>query len=252
MQHLLRLHQLARGLHDRVSRAVRSAQEAVGLCDIGIDERARRQRLKALAVSLEQDAAGIEELHREVFLVACQARERVPSMPALDFLHATLARARSVPEQLRQVADRSWLTVGEQARGPQRRNALAVLLVDDDLVNRRILARQLAALGCRVDEAGNGREALVQLGQRPYQVVFMDLEMPGMDGIEATIEIRRRQPAQPPAIIGLTSHVRRFTRKRCIDAGMDDYLPKPATSAQLGESLARYRNIARQGDPDAN
>ena len=115
---------------------------------------------------------------------------------------------------------------------------LSVLVVDDNEVNLTIAVRMLESLGCRVRSARDGREALdiVQAGQ--FDVVFMDCAMPTMDGYEATAAIRRLQneTAVVP-IIAMTANTMPSERARCLEAGMDDYLPKPVELRLLRRKL---------------
>jgi len=116
-----------------------------------------------------------------------------------------------------------------------------VLIVEDNAVNQVIAARLLEKLGCRVDVAANGREAVEMVGLLPYDAIFMDCQMPEMDGFEATQEIRRQEGSvvhRP--IIAMTANAMQGDRERCLDAGMDDYVSKPIRKADLTEALERH------------
>ena len=116
-----------------------------------------------------------------------------------------------------------------------------MLLVEDNIVNQKVAAALLGKLGCRVDVAANGREALDMAALLPYDLIFMDCQMPEMDGYQATGEIRRREgPARHTPIIALTAGAMAEDRERCLRAGMDDYLSKPFRAAQLREMLAQH------------
>ncbi len=105
---------------------------------------------------------------------------------------------------------------------------LRILVAEDNALNQRLLLRLLARMGYRADVAGNGLEAVDALERQPYDLIFMDMQMPEMDGLEATSQIRRRlgQDGQP-RIIALTANATPEDRDRCLGAGMNDYLPKP-------------------------
>jgi len=119
---------------------------------------------------------------------------------------------------------------------------LHVLLAEDNRVNQKIATRLLEKRGHHVVLAVNGEEAIAALAQRSYDLVFMDVHMPGMDGIEATIAIREREKLtglhQP--VIALTALAMIGDRERCLAAGMDGYLSKPIDLQKLDEILAVY------------
>ncbi|HJV84130.1 MAG TPA: response regulator [Noviherbaspirillum sp.] len=121
---------------------------------------------------------------------------------------------------------------------------LKVLLVEDGELNRQLMHILLAKLECNVTDANNGEQALAAVEQEKYDLVLMDCMLPGMDGFEVTRRLRAREstyalPRQP--IVAVTANAIHEDRERCIAAGMDDYLAKPFTSAQLGEMLNRWR-----------
>jgi two-component system, sensor histidine kinase and response regulator len=121
---------------------------------------------------------------------------------------------------------------------PQWRKAVRVLLVDDNLVNRTIGAKQLSALGYAVEVADSARQGLAIVAKGSCDLVLMDCEMPEMDGYEAVDEIRRREGGtRHTVVIALTAHATVEDRSRCLDAGMDDYLSKPVKLQALGEML---------------
>ena len=115
---------------------------------------------------------------------------------------------------------------------------LHVLLAEDNAVNQRVVVRILERLGCRVDLACNGHEAVVATRTRRYDLVLMDQHMPEMDGIEATREIRQQEGTRTP-IVALTASILQEDRERCFAAGMDDFLAKPIGSDDLRALLDR-------------
>jgi len=116
-----------------------------------------------------------------------------------------------------------------------------LLVVEDNAVNQRVIEAMLAKRGFSVECAGNGREALSMLARREYALVFMDCQMPELDGYDATAAIRARENGSSrQAIVAMTAHAMKGDRERCIAAGMDDYLSKPLRPNQLDEVLERW------------
>ena len=125
---------------------------------------------------------------------------------------------------------------------------LRVLLAEDNPVNQELALAMLSQLGCTVDVAGNGREAIEALKAARYDAVLMDCQMPEMDGFEATARIRAgeagRDRSRTP-IIAVTANAMQGDRERCMAAGMDDYVPKPLSKRDLGTVLVRcMREVA--------
>lgn len=121
---------------------------------------------------------------------------------------------------------------------PLWRKCVRVLLVDDNLVNRTVGAKQLATLGFTAEVADSATRALQVLSVKQFDVVLMDCGMPEMDGYQAVAEIRRREgSARHTPVIALTAHAMEDDRVRCLNAGMDDYLSKPVKLNALAEKL---------------
>jgi CheY-like chemotaxis protein len=117
---------------------------------------------------------------------------------------------------------------------------LRVLLAEDNPVNQKVAKRLLERMGCRVDVAGNGREVLAMLHRFSYDVVFMDVHMPEMDGLEAAQTIRKRETnGSRLPIVAMTASAMAEDQERCIAAGMDDFLSKPVHLEQLRHAVAR-------------
>ena len=118
---------------------------------------------------------------------------------------------------------------------------LRVLVAEDNKVNQRLAKRMFEKLGCRVDIAVDGREAVAAATRLSYDVVFMDCSMPEMDGFQATIELRRRETGgRRVPIIALTANALAEDRARCLAAGMDDYLSKPVRIEEIQKALTRW------------
>ncbi len=125
---------------------------------------------------------------------------------------------------------------------------LRVLLAEDNPVNAKLAARLLEKLGCVVELAANGKEVLAALERIDYEILFMDCQMPEMDGFEATRAIRQREQQQAAAdaalrripIVALTANAMPGDRERCLEAGMDDYLTKPLDPRDLRRVLETW------------
>jgi len=116
-----------------------------------------------------------------------------------------------------------------------------ILVVEDNIVNQRMAVRLLEKIGCVVDVAVNGLEAVERVGRSTYDLVFMDCQMPEMDGYEATAEIRRHENGSKHIpIIAMTAHAMQGDREKCIRAGMDDYIPKPIKRENMTEIIQKW------------
>ncbi len=147
-----------------------------------------------------------------------------------------LRSGRSAVEAVRPVATAEPRAAGSTCR---------VLLVEDNRVNQLVAKGLLEKNDTTVDIAGNGCEALAALDRHQYDVVFMDLQMPEMDGYETTAEIRRREGAERHIpIVAMTAHAMPEDRARCFAVGMDDYLTKPVALDDLRVVLTRWRAVA--------
>ena len=124
--------------------------------------------------------------------------------------------------------------------------SLRLLLAEDNVVNQKVATHMLAALGIRPDVAANGLEVLEAVRRQTYDVILMDVQMPEMDGLEATRRVVAGQPdpAKRPWIIALTANAVQGDRELCLAAGMDDYISKPIKKEQLAGALGRVRQAA--------
>jgi CheY-like chemotaxis protein/HPt (histidine-containing phosphotransfer) domain-containing protein len=131
-----------------------------------------------------------------------------------------------------------------------RRLPLRVLLADDNPINQKVGLSVLHKLGYRADVANNGVEVLKALEQKPYDILFLDIQMPEMDGLEAARRLCKRWPPDKrPRIIAMTGNALMGDREKCLDAGMDDYISKPVRISELQAALERWGPKAnRQSD----
>lgn len=141
----------------------------------------------------------------------------------------------------------------EQKERPlAERMPLRFLLAEDNMINQKVAIRLLEQLGYRADIANNGQEAVDALSRSPYDIIFMDVQMPVLDGLAATGKIRQMEGnlgaarARPSVIIALTANAVLGDRKKCLAAGMDDYLPKPVRPESLRKMIETWGDeIAR-------
>ncbi len=143
--------------------------------------------------------------------------------------------------------------------GLAARLPLRVLLCDDNAINQKVAARLLQQMGYQPDIAANGRQALEKLDAQRYDLVFMDVMMPEMDGLEATREIRIRQQSdasrpnyQPPlVVVAMTASAMQGDRDKCIAAGMDDYVAKPVRPEEMRNVIERWGSAVAAGKESA-
>jgi protein-histidine pros-kinase len=115
-------------------------------------------------------------------------------------------------------------------------------VTDDNLINQKVAIRLLQQLGYAPDIASNGREALQALDNLSYDLVFMDVQMPSMDGLEATRQLReteRRTGRKPVLVVAMTANAMNGDRDKCLAAGMNDYLAKPVRPEALQAAIER-------------
>jgi signal transduction histidine kinase/ligand-binding sensor domain-containing protein/DNA-binding response OmpR family regulator len=137
------------------------------------------------------------------------------------------------------IADMKSALTGRSVGWPIR-----VLVAEDNVVNQKVAVRMLERLGLRADVAANGRETVRMFELLPYDLIFMDCQMPEMDGYEAAQEIRRREgPGRHVAIIAMTADAMAGCREQCLEAGMDDFVAKPVAMEALFEALQRWAPV---------
>jgi len=192
---------------------------------------------------------------RDVDLLALSSGERHPHDRTIDPLGFVAWLQKPIRQSTLRNCLRSYQQGATAALPAWRPQPLAppmfgghVLLVEDNPVNREVALGLLQLLGCHVDSAENGRQALEVFATGTYDLIFMDCQMPIMDGFTATAHIRERerqtQAARIP-IIALTANAMASDRDQCLAAGMDDYLSKPFSQDQMREMLSRW--LSRTG-----
>ncbi|MFV0387213.1 MAG: response regulator [Pyrinomonadaceae bacterium] len=129
------------------------------------------------------------------------------------------------------------------------KTSINILVAEDNLLNQKVISNQIANLGYSVDIVSNGEEALEILKFKDYSLILMDCEMPVMDGLQATMEIRKRTKGNDLPIIAITAHALEGDREKCLSAGMDDYITKPTKQAELGNLIHRWLMRFKTSEP---
>jgi CheY-like chemotaxis protein/HPt (histidine-containing phosphotransfer) domain-containing protein len=201
----------------------------------------------ALAQAIRQ-----HEETRELPLILLTSVGRLPQARAAAEFNAQLAKPIKASQlynallgvlarQIDQPQVAELAVDGEKASAS---SSLRILLAEDNAVNQKVALALLRQLGYRADVALNGLEALAALERRPYDVVLMDVQMPELDGLDATRRIVERWPAdRRPRIIAMTANALLEDREACFAAGMDDYVAKPIRPEELAEALGRTRPL---------
>jgi CheY-like chemotaxis protein len=190
---------------------------------------------------------------RELPLLLLTSLGRLPQAGASGEFDAQLAkplRASQLYNALVRI-----LTGGEEAEpaaGVERPGAgaspLRILLAEDNAVNQKVALRLLERLGHGADVVSNGLEAIEAIERRRYDVVLMDVQMPDLDGLDASRRICERWPDTRPRIVAMTANALPEDREACLAAGMDDYVAKPIRPEALAEALKRVRPAGRDAD----
>ena len=182
--------------------------------------------------------AGEESASRERGDLACFAaavgKPVKPSVLAEAIVHALSKPASAPVAPVVQAARRP--AADPAARGGGGR----ILLAEDNRVNQKVALKLLERLGYRADVAENGLEVVAALARRQYDIILMDVQMPDMDGLEATRRVRDLPEDVQPRIIAMTANATQEDRAACFAAGMDDFLSKPVVAAQLAAALDRW------------
>jgi CheY-like chemotaxis protein/HPt (histidine-containing phosphotransfer) domain-containing protein len=183
----------------------------------------------------EIEDEGPEELWQEMSegLAGVLQKEEPKEAPREDF-------KEGFKEEHKEAVQEAAPQAGAQANADGLANGARCLVVDDIPVNQKLLVFQLKRLGLNIDTASSGHEALDKISHNHYQLIFMDCDMPGMNGFETTSEIRQRfgDSLTKLPIIGMTSHDRDGDKQKCLKAGMDDALHKGVSEQDLRKAVA--------------
>jgi CheY-like chemotaxis protein len=162
-----------------------------------------------------------------------------PAKPSA--LHDALATAIAGEEAVVRGTDRAATTA------PAADGDLRILLAEDNAVNRKLALRLLERLGLHADVVEDGQAAVDALETTDYDLILMDVQMPRLDGLEATRRLRTRWPDRPLRIVGLTANAMAGDREECLAAGMDDYVSKPIRPDELARAIAATPRRAAEG-----
>jgi PAS domain S-box-containing protein len=213
--------------------------EALGRAILA-DEILKTTRLVMMtSVGQRGDAHRFKEIGFAAYLI-----KPVRQSDLFDCLTAVLA-GEAPPEEERPLITRHSLR-------EMRRGHVRLLLVEDNVINQEVASGILERLGWRADVAANGKEALQALQTRPYDLVLMDVQMPEMDGYEATRRIRDPQSAvlnHRVPVVALTAHAMAGDGEKCLAAGMSDYLTKPVDPQRMAEVVEKW--LGRKQHPAA-
>jgi GAF domain-containing protein/CheY-like chemotaxis protein len=182
--------------------------------------------------------------HRESTFDALLPKPVKPSA-----LHDALVTVLAAPEDQAQVARLVERDSYDHELGS--RHPLAILLAEDNAVNQKLAVRMLANMGYTADLAGDGLAAINALKATDYDVVLMDVQMPELDGLEATRRIRAEWPDRPVHIVAMTANAMAGDREACLAAGMNDYISKPIRQAELAAALTRAPSHVAASRADA-
>ena len=199
-----------------------------------IRQNPRSAALRLILLSTREDADGGADMSRLFAAVLTKPLRRAQ-------LFTSVSRAMTMQaEAVRPAANPDPIPQGVPAVRPA---GPKILLVEDNPVNREVAVGMLESLGCAVDTAENGRLAVAAVSAAAYDAVLMDCQMPVMDGLTATQELRHREQSSGAPhipIVALTANAMEGDRERCLGAGMDDFLCKPFTRQQLATVLKRW------------
>ncbi|MBH9578447.1 GAF domain-containing protein [Inhella proteolytica] len=201
----------------------------------GMDGLVLAQRLKALRPALPLvlfSSLGRKEVGEQAGLFSAYLHKPLRQSQLFDTL-VTLLEGQGV--RVPAVAERPQLDPKMAQTHPLR-----ILLAEDNVVNQKLALRLLSQMGYRADLASNGIEAIESLARQPYDVVLMDVQMPEMDGLEASRHITAKWgPQERPRIVAMTANAMQGDREACMAAGMDDYVTKPIRVEALVQALGR-------------
>jgi CheY-like chemotaxis protein len=244
-----------RGSVSLLMRSIDSAEDQVVIefkiidTGVGISE----EKLKYL-FDFTHDLFSVNSRFRRVSLELAVCREIISKMGGTIDITSVKGEGTEVsfkipfaetpPEVIEEISEKQVVLMEKGAKSLRSYNGLKVLLAEDDPINQSLAVAFLTKLGGTVDTADNGIEAVKCFKNGRYDIIFMDCEMPKLDGFDATREIRKIESEQsegyPVPIIAMTAYAARGDRDNCIASGMNDHVPKPITVNVLQEVAEKY------------
>jgi CheY-like chemotaxis protein len=229
-----------------------SAAEALKLFERG-------EKFDVVLLDMEMPEMDGVELAAKIHSIdRCQAVPLVLLTSARrEFANHDFARVLTKPVKAGQLCDVLTKVLGGTIRAPTNSNPqvdrelaktypLRILLAEDNLVNQKVALKILGRMGYRADVVSNGIEAVDAVERQTYDVILMDVQMPVMDGLEATARIRQKLRERHPWIIALTANALQGDREKYLGVGMDDYVSKPIRVDELSKAL-RHAAIQKFG-----
>ena len=235
--------------------AIESASEALALVEAGelFDAAVLDMMMPEMdGLALAQEIRS-RRSEQELPLLLLTSFGRLPQEQSAGLFSAQLAKPFKASQLYNTLV--RLLTAGERQEdmaevppvGKQPTSALRILLAEDNAMNQKVALRLLERLGYRADVAWNGVEALAALERHPYDVVLMDVQMPELDGLDASRRIHERWPPEGrPHIIAMTANALPEDREACFAAGMNDYVAKPIRGEQLAAALSRAAPLRKR------
>ena len=257
--------------HNAFSReSLRSQVEHLGLESIGLESLADLENIEVESSNLllAYVESGIDGLDTNELVESVRKGTGNSNLPVvisgpLGSLHAGSGVSGKVLSQLkpcklantkRNLMDSVGLaeeTVKKTEKTSEKlgeRMPISILLAEDNIVNQKVATRLFKKIGYKIEMANNGLEAIKALEQSSYDLVFMDIQMPEMDGLEATRQIIAKWGDARPRIVALTANAMREDKEKCYEAGMDDYLTKPFKPIELEEAIeSTYERLESKG-----
>ena len=257
--------------HNAFSReSLRSQVEHLGLESIGLESLADLENLEVepsnlLLAYVESGIDGLDtnELVESVRKGAGNSNLPVVISGPLGSLHAGSGVSGKVLSQLKPcklantkrnlmesigLAEEAVKKTEKTSKKLGERMPISILLAEDNIVNQKVATRLFKKIGYKIEVANNGFEAIKALEQSSYDLVFMDIQMPEMDGLEATRQIIAKWGDARPRIVALTANAMREDKEKCYEAGMDDYLTKPFKPIELEEAIeSTYEILESKG-----